>query len=64
MTSYERKINASFNDDGMPKEGSGSICLSVLLIDFVFKMGKNYYPKVLLENLWMKNANTLSKRKR
>ena len=51
MASYERKINTSFNDGGVPKEGSGSICLSVLLIDFVFKMGKNYYPKVLLENL-------------
>ena len=51
MASYERKINTSFNDGGVPKEGSGSICLSVLLIDFVFKMGKNCYPKVLLENL-------------
>ena len=33
----------------MPKEGSHCICLSVILIDSVFEMGKNYYPQVLLE---------------
>ena len=27
----------------------GSHCLSVVLIDSVFKMGKNYYPQVSLE---------------
>ena len=33
----------------MPKEGSHCIFLSVVLIDSVFKMGKNYYPRVFLE---------------
>ena len=33
----------------MPKEGSHCICLSVILIDFVFKIGKNYYPQMFLE---------------
>ena len=30
----------------MPKEGLHCICLSVVLIDSVFKMDKNYYPQV------------------
>ena len=33
----------------MPKEGSHCIFLSVVLIDFVFKMGKNYYLQVFLK---------------
>ena len=33
----------------MPKEGSHCICVWVLLIDSVFKMNKNYYLKLLLE---------------
>ena len=31
------------------KEDSHCLCLLVILIDFVFKMGKNYYQQVLLE---------------
>ena len=33
----------------MPKEGSHHICLSVISIDSIFGMGKNYYPQVILE---------------
>ena len=33
----------------MPREGSQFICLSVILIDSVFRKGKNYYPQVFLE---------------
>ena len=33
----------------MSKEGPHCICLLVVLIDTVFKMGKNYYPQVFLE---------------
>ena len=33
----------------MPKEDSYCICLLVALIDFLFKMGKNHYPQVFLE---------------
>ena len=31
------------------KKGSQFICLSVILIDSVFKTGKNYYSQVFLE---------------
>ena len=33
----------------MPKEGSKCICLSVILVDSVYKKDKNYYPQVFLE---------------
>ena len=31
------------------KEGSHCTCLSVVLIDYVFKLGKSYYHQVCLE---------------
>ena len=31
------------------RQGSQFICLSVILINSVFRIGKNYYPRVLLE---------------
>ena len=33
----------------MPKEGSQCICLSVILVYSIFKMGKNNYPQLFLE---------------
>ena len=33
----------------MPKKGSNCIYLSLVLIDSIFKMGKNYYTQVFLE---------------
>ena len=35
--------------DNVPKEGSHCICLSVILIDPVFKMGVDYYSQVFSE---------------
>ena len=33
----------------MPKKGSHCICLSVILIESIFRTGKNCYPQVFLE---------------
>ena len=49
MKYYEGKNNTSFDCDKVPKEGSQCICVSVILIDYVFRIGKTYYPDVLLE---------------
>ena len=38
----------NFRNNKKPKKGSQFICLSVILIDFVFGTGKNY-PQVFLE---------------
>ena len=49
IKSYNRKINTNFHNYKIPKEGSQFISLSVILIDFVFRTGENYYPQVFLE---------------
>ena len=49
IKSSEVKINKNFHNDGIPKEGSYCISLSVLLIDSVFKICKNCYPQVFLK---------------
>ena len=49
IKSYNGKINTSFHNNKIPKEGSQLICLSVILIDSFFRLGKNYYPQVFLE---------------
>ena len=49
IKSFNGKINSNFHDDNIPKEGSQFICLSVILMDSVFRTGKNYYPQVFLE---------------
>ena len=35
--------NTNFHYNGFRKEGSHYVSLSAILIDSVFKMGKNYY---------------------
>ena len=49
IKSCEEKINTDFHDDEVPKEDSQYICVSVVLIDYVFRTDKNYYPHVFLE---------------
>ena len=49
LCKYDGKINTKFHDDEIPKKGSYCICLSVILTDFVFEMGKNYHLQVFLE---------------
>ena len=39
----------NFRNNKIPKEGSQSICLSVVFINSFLRTGKNYYPQVSLE---------------
>ena len=48
MISYEEKVGTNFHVNKIPKEGSQYICLSVILIDSVFK---NYYKRRMKKNL-------------
>ena len=50
---YNEKINTNFHSDKIPKENSKFVCLSVILIDFVYRTGKSYYPQVLLKHVTM-----------
>ena len=49
IKSYEGKVYTNFHNDKIPKEVSHCICLRVVLIGSVFKMGKNYYYQEFLE---------------
>ena len=49
IKSYNGKINTSFHDNRIQREGSQFICLSVILIDSVFRTSKTYYLQVLLK---------------
>ena len=42
IKSYNAKISTYFHNNKMSKEGSQFICLSVILIDSVFRTRKNY----------------------
>ena len=43
IKSYNGKINANFHNNKIPKEGSQCICLSVILIDSVYRKDKNLF---------------------
>ena len=49
IKSYNGKINTNFRNSKIQKKDSQFICLSVILIDSVFRTGKNYYPQVFVE---------------
>ena len=40
------KVNKNVYNDKMPRDGSECIFLSMVFIESVFKMGKNYYLQV------------------
>ena len=42
-------INTNFNNNIIQKCCYEYICLSVILIDSIFRTDKNYYPQVFLE---------------
>ena len=52
IKSYDAKINMNFQNNKIneiTKESLQFICLSVTLIDFIFKICKIYYPQVFVE---------------
>ena len=49
IKSCNRKIDTNFHNNKILKKGSQFICLSVILIHFIFRTGKSYYLQVLLE---------------
>ena len=56
------KISTHFYRDKIPKKASQCLFLSVILIDSVFRTGKNCYPQVYLEKFrYVVKAKKLSK---
>ena len=49
IKSYNGKISTNFHNNKIPKKDSQYFCLSVILINSVFRTGKNYYLQAFLE---------------
>ena len=49
IKSYNGKINRNFHNNKIPRKGCHCICLSVILIDSVYRKDKSYYPQVFFE---------------
>ena len=46
---YRNKINTNFQGKKIPKENTSYKRLSVIMLDFVIRANKKYYPQTLLE---------------
>ena len=46
---YENRVNTDFQGKEVPKEDASCKCLSLMVLDFVIRVSKNYYPQTLLE---------------
>ena len=49
VKSYGDTINRNFQAKKITKENTKYTCLSVISLDSVIKVGKKYYPQMLLE---------------
>ena len=46
---YEDRVNTNFQGKKVPKENASYKCLSLIMLDFVIRVSKKYYPQTLLE---------------
>ena len=46
---YEDKVSANFQGKRVPKENASYKCLSLIMLDSVIRVNKEYYPQTLLE---------------
>ena len=49
IKSYGDKVNTNFQGKKIPKQNTSSKCLSLIMLDSIIRVNKNYYPKTLLE---------------
>ena len=46
---YEDRVNTNFQGKKVPKENASYKCLSLIMLDSVIRVNKDYYPQTLLE---------------
>ena len=46
---YGDKVNTNFQGQKLPKENASYKCISLIMLDSVVRVNKNYYPQTLLE---------------
>ena len=49
VKSYKGKINTNFYNNKIPKKGFQYVCLSLMLIDWIYRKNKRYYSQAFLE---------------
>ena len=46
---YGDRVNTNFQGKKVPKENASYKCISLIMLDSVIRVNKNYYPQTLLE---------------
>ena len=46
---FEDRLNTNFQGKKVPKENASYKCLSLIMLNFVIRVNKKYYPRTLLE---------------
>ena len=46
---YDGNVNTNFQGKKVPKENGSYRCLSLIMLDYIVKVKKKYYPQALLE---------------
>ena len=49
MESYGDKVNTNFQGNKIPKESASCKCLSLIILDFVIRANRRFYPQTHLE---------------
>ena len=49
IKTYEDGVNTNFQGKKVPKENASYKCLSLIMLDFVIRANKRFYPQTLLE---------------
>ena len=49
IKTYEDGVNSNFQGKKVPKENASYKCLSLIMLDFVIRANKRFYPQTLLE---------------
>ena len=49
IKTYRNKVNTNFQGQKVPKEDTSYKCISLIMLDSVFRVNKKYYPQTLLE---------------
>ena len=55
---YGDKVNTNFQGKRIPKENTSYKCLSLIILDYVIRVSKTYYPQILLEECEYEINNT------
>ena len=46
---YDNNVDTNFHSKKVPKENASYKCLLLIMLDFIVKVKKKYYPQTLLE---------------